>query len=84
VTKHGIVYRVPGMASVKVRRDIALVGVPKLDLYMPAGAKPGKLPVVVFINGVGDRPDSRLKDWPGRMSSRPAGGRSTRWPVALP
>jgi tetratricopeptide (TPR) repeat protein len=63
VTKHGIVYRVPGMATVKVRRDIALAGAPKLDLYTPAGAKPGKLPVVVFINGVGDQPNSRLKDW---------------------
>lgn len=63
VTKHGIVYRVPGMAAVKVRRDIALPGAPKLDLYTPAGARAGKLPVVVFINGVGDRPGSRLKDW---------------------
>jgi tetratricopeptide (TPR) repeat protein len=63
VTKHGIVYRVPGMAAVKVRRDISLAGAPKLDLYTPAGAKPGKLPVVVFINGVGDQPNSRLKDW---------------------
>src|SRR5215470_18049246 len=63
VTKHGIVYRVPGMTAVKVRRDIALAGAPKLDLYTPASARTGKLPVVVFINGVGDRPDSRLKDW---------------------
>jgi tetratricopeptide (TPR) repeat protein len=63
VTKHGIVYRPPGMAAVKVRRDIALAGAPKIDLYTPAVAKAGKLPVVVFINGVGDRPDSRLKDW---------------------
>src|SRR5262245_19424329 len=62
VTKHGIVYRVPAMAGVKVRRDIALAGAPKIDLYTPPGAR-GKLPVVVFINGVGDRPDSRLKDW---------------------
>src|SRR5262245_43806075 len=63
VTKHGIVHRVPGMPAVTVRRDIALAGAPKLDLYTPASAKAGKLPVVVFINGVGDRPDSRLKDW---------------------
>src|SRR6185503_16535578 len=63
VTKHGIVYRVPGMANVKVRRDVALADAPKLDLYTPAAAKPGKLPVVVFINGVGYRPDSKLKDW---------------------
>jgi tetratricopeptide (TPR) repeat protein len=63
VTRHGIVYQVPGMAAVKVRRNIALAGAPKLDLYTPARARRGKLPVVVFINGVGDRPDSRLKDW---------------------
>lgn len=63
ITRHGIVYQVPGMAAVKVRRDIALAGAPRLDLYTPARAKPGKLPVVVFINGVGDRPGSKLKDW---------------------
>jgi dienelactone hydrolase len=35
-----------------------------LDLKSPAAAAPGtRLPAVVFVNGVGDRPDSRLKDW---------------------
>jgi dienelactone hydrolase len=35
-----------------------------LDLYSPAGAAPGsRLPAVVFVNGVGGRPGSRLKDW---------------------
>jgi dienelactone hydrolase len=62
VTKHGIIYKAPGMAAVKVRRNIVLAGAPKLDLYTPAVVK-GKLPVVVFINGVGDRADSHLKDW---------------------
>jgi tetratricopeptide (TPR) repeat protein len=62
VTKHGIMYRVPGMDAVKVRRDLTLAGAPKIDLYMPAKAR-GRLPVVVFANGVGDPPGSKVKSW---------------------
>ena len=68
VTAQEVVYAVPGMDRVVVRPDVPFKkiegGELKLDLYYPPGAKPGaKLPAVVFINGVGDRPDNRLKDW---------------------
>ena len=49
VTRHGIVYRVPGMAKVSVRKDIRLTGAPGFDLYRPAGKPAARLPVVVFI-----------------------------------
>jgi acetyl esterase/lipase len=62
VTRHGIVYRVPGMDAVKVRKNIALEGAPRFDLYLPPRAR-GKLPVVVFVNGVGDGGHGKLKDW---------------------
>lgn len=32
VTRHGVVYRVPGMAKVSVRKDIRLAGAPAFDL----------------------------------------------------
>jgi hypothetical protein len=70
VTAQGVVYAVPGMDKVVVRADVPYkkteAGELKLDLYYPnpPDAKPGgKLPAVVFINGVGDRPDNKLKDW---------------------
>lgn len=63
VTTYGLVYRAPGTDAVTVRRDIALPGAPKLDLYTPAQPRAGKLPVVVFANGVGDLPGNKLKDW---------------------
>jgi tetratricopeptide (TPR) repeat protein len=63
VTRHGIVYRVPGMAKVTVKKDIRLAGAPGFDLYRPAGKPAARLPVVVFINGVGDGFAGKLKDW---------------------
>jgi hypothetical protein len=71
VTAQGVVYAVPGMDQVTVRPDIPYKkiegGELKLDLYYPPGAKPGTgsqtLPAVVFINGVGDQPNSKLKSW---------------------
>jgi len=70
VTAQEVVYRVPGMAEVAVRKDVVYKktdGVElKLDIYAPGspGARGGvRLPAVVFVNGVGDRPGSRLKDW---------------------
>jgi hypothetical protein len=62
-TKHGLVYRVRGSESVKLRRDVVLAGAPRFDLYTPAAPRPSKLPVVVFVNGVGDPPANKLKDW---------------------
>jgi hypothetical protein len=68
VTAQEVVYAVPGMDRVVVKADVPYKkiegGELKLDLYYPFEAKPGaKYPAVVFINGVGDRPDNRLKDW---------------------
>jgi hypothetical protein len=64
VTKHGIVYRDPGMRRVVVRKDVKLEGAPPFNLYLPAKKRAAKLPVVVFVNGVGDfDPENKLKDW---------------------
>jgi acetyl esterase/lipase len=68
VTAQEVVYAVPGMDRVVVRANVPFKkiegGELKLDLYYPPNAKPGeKLPAVVFINGVGDQPSSKLKDW---------------------
>ena len=68
VTAQGVVYAVPGMDRVTVRADVPYKkiegGELKLDLYYPADAKPGaKYPAVVFINGVGDAPNNKLKSW---------------------
>ena len=68
ITSQDVVYAVPGMDQVTVRRDVPFKkfdgGELKLDLYYPPGAK-GPRPAVVFINGVGDPPPpgSKLKDW---------------------
>jgi hypothetical protein len=69
VTSQQLVYRVPGMDGATVK-----VGVPyktlesgalELDLSYPPDFREGtRRPAVVFINGVGDRPGNRLKDWP--------------------
>jgi tetratricopeptide (TPR) repeat protein len=68
VIEQEVVYRVPGMDKVKVRTGIPYKktdgGTLTLDLYSPPDAPGGaNLPAVVFINGVGDRPASKLKDW---------------------
>ena len=69
VTAQELVYQVPGMQQVTVRKDIpykkADASELRLDLYYPPDFREGaRRPAVVFINGVGDRPDSRLKEWP--------------------
>jgi len=56
------------MDRVEVRRDVPYKTIQgrelTLDLYYPPDHRAGtKTPTVVFINGVGDRPDSKLKDW---------------------
>jgi hypothetical protein len=68
VVEQEVVYRVPGMDRVKVRQDVPYKktdgGELELDLYYPPDYREeAKLPAVVFINGVGDRPESKLKDW---------------------
>jgi dienelactone hydrolase len=68
VTAQEVVYAVPGMEKVVLRSDVPFKKIEgselKLDLYYPPDAKPGgKLPAVVFINGVGDRSGNKLKDW---------------------
>lgn len=68
ITAQELVYQVPGMERVSVRKDIVYKktgsGELKLDLYYPADFREGSArPAVVFINGVGDEPGSKLKDW---------------------
>ncbi len=65
VTEYGIVYTVPGMAKVKVRKDLPVGdGKLKMDLYLPAGHRASRpVPVVIFVNGVGDAGPRKLKDW---------------------
>ena len=68
VTSQELVYRVPRMDAVAVRKDIAYkktdAGALKLDLYYPVDFRESSLrPAVVFINGVGDQPGSKLKEW---------------------
>jgi hypothetical protein len=68
VTSQEVVYQVPGMDDVAVRKDITYKkgdGVElKLDVYaLPSSREGTRLPAVVFVNGVGDRPGERLKEW---------------------
>ena len=65
-----VVYEVPGMEKVQVRRDIVYKTVEttkgkaelKLDLYLPAGAKKGQaFPAVILISGGGIEGGDR--DW---------------------
>jgi tetratricopeptide (TPR) repeat protein len=70
------VYRLPDMERAKVQRDITYKTVNsaalKLDVYYPPDVKSGtRLPVVIFINGVGDPPNAlKVKEW----------GQYTSWP----
>jgi tetratricopeptide (TPR) repeat protein len=68
ITRHGLIHRVPAMASVRVTREVAYRPgdgrTNTLDLYLPANATPGTpLPAVIFINGVGDAGDNPFRDW---------------------
>ncbi|HWS55303.1 MAG TPA: hypothetical protein VN228_14295 [Pyrinomonadaceae bacterium] len=74
-----VVLTLPGMEKAEVRRDVAYKtegdATLKLDLYLPPGTAEGaRLPVVVFVNGVGDPPAGspvpKLKEW----------GQYTSWP----
>ena len=64
----GVVYDLPATKKVKVRENIVYLGDGKdaltIDLYAPPTARPAeKLPAVVFVNGIGDRPGNPLKRW---------------------
>ena len=60
------VLKLPGMANVQVRANVAYDGTRTFDLYRPPNNATA-LPLVVFVNGVGLRD---LKDW----------GQYTSWP----
>jgi dienelactone hydrolase len=76
VTSYGLVYQVPAMAQARVRADIPYKSVEGatlgFDLYLPAGSgRGGRLPAIVFLNTIGDRPGAGLmKAW----------GQYTSWP----
>ena len=64
-----IVYSVPGMRRVKVRRDVTYKRVAgaelKMDVYTPPGARNSPRPAVIFIHGGRIPPNLRAtpKDW---------------------
>ena len=63
VTTYSVVYRVPAMSAVAVKRDLTYGAGAKgplhADVFLPS-KKPGRaVPAVVFVNGVG----GRLEDW---------------------
>jgi acetyl esterase/lipase len=75
-TQLTVLYRLPDMDKVEVRKDVtyktAGTTALKMDVYTPPAAKPdARLPVVIFINGFGDQPNRpKLKEW----------GQYTSWP----
>ncbi len=77
--KRPVVYRLPGMDDTNVKRDITYKTVNgaalKLDAYYPAGMKDeARLPLVIFVNGVGDPPQlAKVKEW----------GQYTCWPKLI-
>ena len=69
-----IVYSVPGMSRVRVRRDVTYKRVAgaelKMDVYSPPGARGARRPAVIFIHG-GRIPPNLLttpKDWGAYVS----------------
>jgi dienelactone hydrolase len=59
ITKKRVVYRIPGMDDVTIRRDVEYqrtgTGALTLDLYAPPGVESGaRLPAVVFVSGYSD------------------------------
>ena len=69
VTAQDVVYKVPGMDKVTVKKNVPYkrtdAGSLRLDLYYPPDHRAGsRLPAVLFINGVGGRPrEAGLKEW---------------------
>ena len=71
----GVVLDHPAAKNVTVKRDITYftspAGAQTIDIYTPPGAKAGeKLPAVIFLNAIGDRPGDKVKNW-GIYSSWP-------------
>ena len=74
-TKWGVVLDSPAMKNVSVIKDVTYMKDDRLalgiDIYRPAGAKANdKMPAVIFLNAIGDRPDDKVKNW-GIYSSWP-------------
>jgi acetyl esterase/lipase len=69
-----IVYSVPGMRRVRVRRDLTYKRVAgtelKMDVYSPPGARGARRPAVIFIHGGRIPPNLRTtpKDWGAYVS----------------
>lgn len=63
-TNWGVVYDIPASKSVKVKSNVPYSGELAIDIYTPPDLKAGnKLPAVIFLNAIGDRPGSHVKDW---------------------
>ncbi|MBC7901140.1 MAG: tetratricopeptide repeat protein [Saprospiraceae bacterium] len=63
-TRWGVVYDVAATKNVSVKTDVPYSGTLGIDIYSPPGAKAGdKFPAVIFLNAIGDRPDSKVKSW---------------------
>ena len=63
-TNWGVVFDHPAAKSVKLRSEVKYSGDLAIDIYSPGNAKSGeKLPAVIFLNAIGDRPDSKIKSW---------------------
>ncbi len=70
-TRFGVVYDVPATRSVKVTQNVRYSGDLAIDIYSPSAAKASeKRPAVIFLNAIGDSPESKLKSW-GIYSSWP-------------
>lgn len=68
IARMRVVYRLPGMDRVGVRRDLAykrLADAPlEMDVYSPPGAgRDSRLPAVVLVHGGPIPPNARAKDW---------------------
>lgn len=67
-TNWGVVYDIPETKRVGVKHGITYFKDAssdlQIDIYLPAGVKTtDKLPAVIFLNAIGDRPDSKVKSW---------------------
>ena len=67
-TNWGVVYDTPETRRVAVKSGVTYLksGATDLqiDIYSPPGAKQSdKLPAVIFLNAIGDRPDNKVKSW---------------------
>lgn len=67
-SRFGIVYDIPETKLVRLVPNVAYwqdaSDTLALDIYQPPAFKRGQVyPVVVFLNAIGDRPDSRVKEW---------------------